>query len=186
MDIKGKVSITGEITATIRKQTKKHLQLWNRFLNLLFKLGFIDRETLFRFYAHGHFIRSQKITNIISNAGFNVLAKILAGEYSDAGLINKMALGDGAGTPNVSDTTLFNEVYRNNKASSTSSANIAIITAFFTEIEVDGTFTEFGNFIDGTDTVDTGALWSHVNVSWTKSNSETLTIQCKYTLANKP
>jgi hypothetical protein len=180
------VSIIGEITAEIHEQKNKFLQFWNQFLERLFDFGLINRETLHRLYAKGKFLRSQKIKNVIANVGFNVLAALLAGEYADTGAINKMALGDGVGTPDVSDETLFNEVYRNEKASSISSVNIAIITAFYTESEVDGTFTEFGNFIDGEAGADTGLLWSHVNVSWTKSDTETLTVQCKYTITNKP
>lgn len=182
--VKSKLQIVGEISVQAREQRNFWLKKWNLMLRSLETLGIITRHTLERFYAKGMLVREYKVKNIIANAGLNAICEILAGDYADTGAITHMALGDGVGTPAVGDTTLFNEVYRNATASSTSSVNVAICTAFYTETEVSGTFTEFGNFIDGTGTVDTGLLWSHVNVAWTKTNTETYTVACRYTLTN--
>ena len=182
--VKSKLQIVGEISVQARKQSNFLLKKWNLMLRSLEALGIITRHTLERFYAKGALVREYNVKNIIATAGLNAICQILAGDYADTGAITHMALGDGVGTPAVGDTVLFNEVYRNATASSTSSSNVAICTAFYTETEIDGTFTEFGNFIDGTGTVDTGLLWSHVNVAWTKSNTETYTVACRYTLTN--
>jgi len=182
--IHSRLQIKGEISVQARKQSNWGLKKWNLMLRSLEAIGIITRHTLERFYAKGTLIREYKTTNIIANAGLNAICEILAGDYADTGAITHMALGDGVGTPAVGDTVLFNEVYRNATASSTSSSNVAICTAFFTETEIDGTFTEFGNFIDATGTVDTGLLWSHVNVAWTKTDEETFTVACRYTLTN--
>lgn len=179
-----KLQIVGEITMQKHKQSNFWLKKWNLLLQWAEDLGFISRRTLSRLYAKGKLTGEDKVTNIIANAGLNVLCQILAGDYADTGAITHMALGDGVDTPATDDTTLFNEVYRNETASSTSSVNVAICTAFYTETEIDGTFTEFGNFIDGDAGADTGELWSHVNVSWTKSDEETFTVACRYTLTN--
>lgn len=122
--------------------------------------------------------------NLIANVGLAVDAQIRVGEYMGTGEITHMALGTDTTLVSVADTTLGNEVYRNAVASGTSSGQTAILTAFYTEVEVDGTFREFGNFIDGTGSADTGVLWSHVNVNWTKTDEETLTVQCRYEFAN--
>lgn len=176
----------GEISSFVHRQDKALHKLWNKFLRGCEKIGVIGRATLEKYYSKGRLVRADKDYNIIANAGFNVLAQILTGEYADTGAITHMALGDGVGAPAVGDVALFNEVYRNPTASSTSAANVAICTAFFTEVEVDGVFTEFGNFIDGEAGADTGELWSHINNAWEKTDMETLTVQCKYTLTNKP
>ena len=182
--VHSKLQIKGEISVQAREQSNFWFKKWNMVLRSLERSRIITRHTLERFYLKGRLTREYKTTNIIANAGLNAICEILAGDYADTGAITHMALGDGAGTPAVGDTTLFNEVYRNATASSTSSSNVAICTAFFTETEVGGTFTEFGNVIDGTGTVDTGLLWSHVNVAWTKSDTETFTVACRYTLTN--
>ena len=147
--------------------------------------GLISRELLERLYKKGKKIKEFKKNNIIANVGFNVLLAILSADYASAGKLTHMALGTGTGTPSVTDTILFAETYRNEIASSTTSGNVGIYTAFYTELEVDGVFTEFGNFIDGTGAADSGELWSKIQVSWTKTNLESLTVQCRYTFTNK-
>lgn len=97
-----------------------------------------------------------------------------------------MALGTGVGTPGASDTTLSTEAYRNDTASCTDSSNILYLTAYYTETECDGTYTEFGNFIGGTDDPDTGSLWSHIaGFSWVKPNTAVLVVSCQYTFASE-
>ncbi len=136
-------------------------------------------------YKLGPLVRSDKKYNVICNAGFQAVGEILSGVYGSSGEINYMALGDGAGTPAASDTVLFNEVYRNATASGTVAGNILYLTAFYTESETDGTYTEFGNFIDGTGSADSGQLWTHVNTGgWTKAATEVLIVDCKYTFTS--
>lgn len=179
-NIKNELKITGEITMTKHAEAKGVFKLWNKLLRGLYSAKILSRKGLVSLYVRGKKLEEVKDYNIICTTGFSVLAQILVGDYADTGQITQMALGDGVGTPAMADTALFNEVYRNNTASSTSSGAVAILTAFYTEVEVDGTFTEFGNFIDDTE------LFSHINVNWVKTSSETLTVQCRYTFANKP
>jgi len=122
--------------------------------------------------------------NIISNAGHEVLNKILAGEYAGAGFLNYQALGTGvAVTPAATDTTLDTEVYRNETASTSVSGEELNVVAYYTESEIDGTFTEFGNFIDGTATTDSGYLWTHhvPDTAWVKTLFDLLVIEITYT-----
>lgn len=182
------VKIPVNIKAMVRaKPTNKYAVFYNKCLEKLENIGLISRQQLQKWYKHGELLRTYRQHNIIATVGLDVLAAILTADYGDTGAINVMALGTGTTPVTEDDTELETEVYRNPKASSTHSNGVAILTAFFTESEVDGSFTEFGNFIDGDfNTPDDGILWSHVIVDWEKSNMETLTVQCTYDFINAP
>jgi len=177
--MKTKLKIKGEIRFRSYDQTTLSFleTLWNRFV-VKFKL---NRK---KFYILGTLNRELIKENIICNAGLNVFARLLANDNTYTGFITRMALGLGTGAFDGTETTLYTEDYRNATASFTSSGVIAYLTAYYTETECDGSFTEFGNFIDGTDSVDSGQLFSHVSVDWVKSNTEAWVVDCKYTLAS--
>ena len=177
--MKTKLKIKGEITLKKYDQTSLSFiqTLWNR---IVVKLN-LNRK---RFYLLGNLLATETKQNIICNAGLNVLARLLANDNTYTGYITKMALGSGTGSFDGTETTLYTEVYRNATASYTSSGAIAYLTGYYTETEVDGTFTEFGNFIDGAAGADTGQLFSHLSVNWVKSNTEAWVVDCKYTLAS--
>ena len=179
MDVNTNLKIKGEITARFYDQSKLNLfqKLWNRFV----VLANLNKK---RWYILGDLVREEQKKNVICISGLNVLARRLASDNTYSGNINKMALGTGTGNFNGTETQLYNEVYRNNVASYTSQDNIAYVSAYFTETEITGNFTEFGNFIDGSSNANTGKLWTHVSVSWSKSNTETLVVDCKYTLTS--
>jgi hypothetical protein len=183
MNINANIAVTGEITAKFYDQTTLN---WfesqsNKWL-LKMRTKF---PKLMRFYRLGKLKRVDKQKNVICNAGFNALIRHLINDTTYTGYINKMALGTGTPTPAATDTKLQTETYRNTTASGTVSSNIAYCTAYFTETECSGTYTEFGNFIDGTDTADTGQIWSHkASISWVKNSSTCLVVSCKYTFAS--
>lgn len=173
-----KIKIVGEITARFYDQSvlNPFQKLWNAMV-LRFNLPK-------RYYILGELKRVDVKKNVICTVGLNVIARRLASDNTYSGNINKAALGTGTGSFDGSETQLYSETYRNDIASGTAEDNVAYVTAYFTETEVSGTFTEFGNFIDGTDTANSGRLWSHVSVNWTKTNTETLVVDCKYTLTS--
>jgi len=192
--LKNKVGVLGEITAKFhdqrtltekQKAKNKRLDFWR--YNVIDKLPSAKLRSFFykRFigaYSLGKLTKIHKRTNVICNAGFNTITKRLTGDASFECHINKALLGDGVGSASASDTTLINEVYRNDVASATDDSNKAILTVFFTEGEVSGTFTEFGNCIDGEAGADTGELWSHITgLNWVKDSNTALLISCKYT-----
>ena len=123
--------------------------------------------------------------NIVVNAGRTVLARLLTGDTTYSGEINYGALGTGASpSPDNADTKLDNEVFRKIPASVAYDGNIAYIDFFYSASDTNGTYTEFGNFIDGTATADTGQLFSYIATGgWTKSSSESLFVSCKYTIS---
>jgi hypothetical protein len=178
--------VKGEITAKIYDQSK--LNWLQKKINALLNRYRKRFPELMKFYQLGSLKFVDEHKNVICNAGFNCICKILTGDtgYAGDGKINKMALGTGTGiTPAASDTTLDTEDYRNDTASATASSNIAYLTAYFTEAECDGTYTEFGNFIDGEAGADTGSLWSHIaGLNWVKDDTVVLVVSCRYTLAS--
>lgn len=183
MNIKQNVSVLGEITAQFYDQSNL------TWVDKLFNQG-IDKlrkkfPRLIEFYRLGKLIKTDKRKNVICNAGFSIITHALGNNDSHNCYINKMALGTGAGTPAAANTTLFTEVYRNDTASGTDVSNVLYATAYFTEIECNGTYTEFGNFIGGTASADSGSLWSHIaSLNWVKTNTIVLVVSCKYTFAS--
>ena len=151
--IKGQVCIVENITATIR-----------------------DAKT-------GEVKRVYKHKNLIATVGRSVLAQRLANILTYTGIINYGALGTSITPPANADTQLGAEVYRKTVASNSAVANIATIAFFYNTTETSGSYKEFGTFIDGTGTPNSGQLFSHVAVDWSKTTSETLTVECTYTIS---
>lgn len=123
--------------------------------------------------------------NIIVNVGRGVLAQRLAGDTTYTGEITYGALGTAvAPVPANTDTQLGNEVFRKIPASSSVDGNIVYIDFFYSAADCDGTYTEFGNFIDGEAGADTGQLFSYIATGgWVKSSSESLFVSCRYTIS---
>lgn len=124
----------------------------------------------------------QYAENIIPTTGRNVLCRLLAGDNTYTGEIDYGALGDGSPSFTNASTVLDNEVYRSQADSQAFDDNITYIDWFVSAGDVaDQTFTEFGAFIDGTGSVDSGRAWSLLATGgWVKSGS--MFISGKYTL----
>jgi len=178
-----KIGVKGEITAKAYDQSTLGFfaQKFNQFIRFLVKVTG-KRWLLKEFYILGKLKWLDYNPNVICNAGFAVVAERLVGTFTYTGEVTKMVLGTGSCTAAAGDTTLETEDYRNDTASGTSASNIAYLTAFYTETEVNGTFTEFGNFIDGGAGADSGQLWSHIcGKNWVKDGTTVLIVDCKYT-----
>jgi len=122
--------------------------------------------------------------NIIPIVGRKLIANNLTNASpTNTMLITHAALGSSSTAVANGDTTLGVEVYRNAIASLTNASNVGYATAFFNATETSGTYAEAGIFSNGTGTVDTGILLSHVLISVTKSVSETLTIDWELTIS---
>jgi hypothetical protein len=182
MEIQENVKVSGQITASFYDQAS--LGWIDKGINKLLRALRDKFPEIIRFYRLGRLVQTETGNNVICNAGYNALTRRLCNDTTYTGFINKMALGTGTPTPNAADVKLQTEVYRNNTASYTASSNIAYLTAYFTETECNGTYTEFGNFIDGTGTADSGLIWSHkASISWVKNSVTCLVVSCKYTFA---
>ena len=132
----------------------------------------------------GRIKRVHEYHNLVTTVGRTMLADNLTNSSpDDTPRITHVALGSDATAPVVADTTLGTETFRNAVASQTNADNVAFFTGFFGATEVTGTFNESGIFANGTGSADSGILFSHVAISITKSNTETLTIDWTITLS---
>lgn len=123
--------------------------------------------------------------NLITTAGFALILNNLTDPTPDHSiLLNKAVLGSGTTAPNIADTQLQTEAYRNDIFSRNSVGNVAYITAAFTATEFVGTIREAGIVASGGAGANTGVLFSHVATNITKSNTQTLTLDFTLTLAN--
>jgi hypothetical protein len=123
--------------------------------------------------------------NLVTTVGRNVLTRLLVGDATYSGQINYGALGTSSTTPNNSNTQLGTEVYRKLYASHTTDGNnVAYIDFFYAATDTNGTYQEFGNFIDGTASANTGRLFSHILTGgWTKTNLQSMFVSCQYTIS---
>lgn len=122
----------------------------------------------------GKIKRVYKHKNTVQLAGRAVVTRRLANNTTYTGILNYGILCTG-GTPS--------EYFRKLNLSATydDATAKAYVSWFFTAAEVSGTFTQWRNVIDGGAGAGTGQEWSRVDVSWVKSTSETMTIDCVYT-----
>jgi len=131
----------------------------------------------------GKIVRELEFENIITTTGRNAIAQILTGEYGSTGEITRCALGTGSTAAAIGDTTLETEDQRKDCAGNGySSTNIAYISAYFNPTDVAGnTYEEFGYFIDGTDSADSGILLNRVVQQIVVGAGESLTIDSSFT-----
>lgn len=148
------ISITGKVTFTIRDAKTAEIKRIYEYDNLNPTVG-----------------RTMIANNLTNTSPDNTMR------------VNYVALGSDATSVANGDTILGTETYRNLIASQTNSSNIAYFTGFYSATETSGTYNEAGLFSDGTASADTGILFSHVNISITKSASETLTIDWTITIS---
>jgi len=123
----------------------------------------------------GKIKRIYRHKNTVQLSGRAVIARRLANETTYSGIINYGILC--TQSPPV-------EYYRKLISSATYDDDLAkaYCSWFFSAPEVEGTFTQWRNVIDGTPTPGSGQEWTRVDVNWVKSNTETLTIDCIYTI----
>lgn len=122
--------------------------------------------------------------NLIPTTGLNVLARLLSGDTTYSGEVDYGAVGSGTTAFTSASTQLNTEVFRKQAASQAYDDNIAYIDWFIAAGDVaDQTFQEFGAFIDGTGSANSGQAWSLlITGGWVKSGS--MFISGKYTLTN--
>jgi len=137
-------------------------------------------SSLDNFISEGKISDVYERQNLIVNAGLAIVAQRLAGDDTYSLEINYGALGDGSGAIADSDTEMENEIYRKLASSSSHDGKTAYIDFFYEKADVAGTFTRFANFIDGEAGADTGIMWSHLPVNWTKTLNDGLFVSCRY------
>lgn len=99
--------------------------------------------------------------------------------------INYADIGTGTNAPADGNTTLQTAVSRAIKANGTISTNILSLYFFWASADLaNGTYTEFGTFVDGTATISTGKIFNRVlfGTSYTKATNEDTTAQVDITI----
>jgi len=172
---------------SLRKLTTDYHFKLNREIERCIKLGKPAIDLINELNTITTLKKLIEVQNLLPTVGRAAIADHLTNASpSPASLrINDVALGDDGTTPANGDTTLGNEVYRNEQASQTNTDNVAYVTGFFSATETTGTYAEVGLFINGSGTgnPDTGTLFSHALISITKTSTETLTIDYTITLS---
>jgi hypothetical protein len=135
--------------------------------------------------AEGIIERHHADHNLVVTIGRNVLARLLTGDTTYSGQINYGALGSSSTAVSNADTQLGTEVFRKLYASHTTDGNnVAYIDFFYAASDTNGTYAEFGNFIDGTGTANSGRLFSHILTGgWAKSAVQSMYVACQYTIS---
>jgi hypothetical protein len=99
--------------------------------------------------------------------------------------INYADIGTGTNTPVDGNTTLQTVTARAPKANGTVSSNVLSLFFFWASADLaNGSYNEFGMFVDGTATVSTGKIFNRVlfGTTYTKATNEDTTVQCNITL----
>lgn len=122
-------------------------------------------------------VRTLERRNLVVLAGREVLARMLVGDTTYSGAINYGALGTDNTAVNAADTALGTEVARKLFARRTRTNAQVNFDFFYSQADTDGTYEEFGLFIDGDSSADSGKLFNHVLTGgWTKTNTEAMTV----------
>jgi len=129
--------------------------------------------------------KEQKFRNLVVSVGRQCFTGRLIGETTYTGIINYGALGTSSTAVLDAQTTLVAEVKRKAVASRTRAVNSATVRFFYSKSDTSGTYQEFGTFIDGTSTINTGQMFNRVLTGgWAKSASESLTVTVQFDLNN--
>lgn len=184
--MKSELKLIGNIRCKITDQSSLSFSdlFFNNNLRERLLRGAISRKEYMEKLIFGKVKYESVRHNIIVNTGLSVIARLLSNDTTYSGYPNYVGLGTGTTAVTVNDTKLETETFRNQQFSASFQDQTALITAFFDAGEVEGTFKEFGNFIDGTATTDSGILFSHINVNWTKNLIDTMTVSQEYTISN--
>ena len=132
------------------------------------------KDDLLNLYTEKGLVRFDGVnTNLVAAVGREVFARRLAGDVTYTGEITFGALGNAVSpTFTNASTQLNNEVGRKAVSDSAYDSNIAYIDFFFASGDIaDGTYTEWGTFIDGTATADSGQAFSLSAKNIVKSGS---------------
>jgi hypothetical protein len=129
-------------------------------------------------------VREYQKANLIVTVGRSVLAQRLANTLTYTGVINYGALGTGTNAAANGDTQLQTEVFRKTTASTSYTTNQAFIDFFYSKADTNGTYQEFGTFIDGSASANSGQLFTRMLTGgWAKTSSESMTVAVQYTIS---
>ncbi len=127
--------------------------------------------------------RELVVHNLVVLAARAEMAKRLIGTQAYTGTINYGAIGTGSTAVADSDTVLDTEDARVMIATKTQTNDEVSLDFYFNKASANGTFEEFGLFIDGTGTADTGLMFNRaLTGGWVKSSLEAMTVSIQISL----
>lgn len=132
--------------------------------------------------------RTKWMKNLVvssANYGRNIICQRLAGTNTYSLNITHGEIGTGSTAPANSDTGLVSGVARSGDPFASVVNNVVTIQFFFGDAQLaDGTYREFGTFIDGTITLGTGQLFNRILFSpvYTKATGEDTTCEVEFTI----
>lgn len=130
----------------------------------------------------GNVLEVKEYDNLVTTAFKNSLAALLNAEAPNNGIINYGAVGTSTATPAITDTQLGAEVGRVVVYSRSRAANVTTLQFYFGPTEANGALKEFGAFIAGTASADTGLLFDRAAIDVTKTSLNSLIIQLTITV----
>jgi hypothetical protein len=144
--------------------------------NDIFKLK-ANVEVILRDAQSGRIKSIDRYHNLFVTTGKSSVADCLRGS-SNKGVITYCALGTGTNAPASGDVALQTELFRKLISTRSVTNNTALFETFYTTSEGNGTLREAGLFGDAaTGSSATGTLFCRVNITRTKTSSDTLTIR---------
>lgn len=178
------ISIMGTVTASFFAVDNPLAERADARLRDASNLSALEyRALLAELQDAGGFKRSSTHKNLVVTSGRAVLARLLAGDATYSGAISYGALGSGSTSPAVGNTQLATETFRKLYANRQQSSASATIDFYYSKGDTNGTYNEFGCFIDGTGTANSGQLFNRVLTGgWTKSASEAMTVSVQFDL----
>jgi len=121
--------------------------------------------------------REYTFQNQVHLSGRSIFARLLVDDTTYTGEINYGALGTSTAVIADSDTTLTTEVARKGIATRSRTDDSVSIDFYYSKGDTNGTYEEFGCFVDGTATADTGQMFNRVLTGgWDKSATEAMTV----------
>ncbi len=125
----------------------------------------------------GGYRRHKVVKNLVVTSGRAVLARLLAGDETYSGAINYGALGTGSTAPAAGNTALVAEAVRKQYATRSQSGTTVSLDFYFAKADGSGTYQEFGTFIDGASSANSGQLFNRVLTGgWPKTALEAMTV----------
>jgi len=132
--------------------------------------------------------RSDWCSNLIMlgvDTGKTLILERLAGINTYSLNLTHADMGTGTNPPDASDTALQTPQARASVGSGSISGAVATMQFFFADnVLPNGTYTEFGSFVDGSSGVGTGKIFNHAlfGVPYTKGSGEDTTIEMQVTI----
>lgn len=120
-----------------------------------------------------------------TNTGKTLILQRLIGTNTYTLNITHADIGTGTNTPADGNTALQTAVARVAKTTATISSNVATFQFFFSDGDLaNGTYNEFGTFVDGTASVSTGKIFNRAlfGTPYVKASGEDTTIQLDITI----